>query len=495
MIKLAHTEFFLVLLFMAAATVLSQTANHVTTTPTGIRIGERLSYNISFQRYDNVGYAETYAVSRGKLGEADAVELRMKIKTTGLLSAAFYQIDESRTTFAAFETGMPLLVRRQDNSGVAIRETVSNYLAAPASGLDILTAIYKARQTGGSGTFILNEGDRSYSVTFQPQGAEHIRTDAGEFDTTISTVQSDYLAEAGIQTLKINFSTDEAHVPVLARFKTAKGELRALLSGLQTAEPDSDPTPTPLPTQTPRPTPTPKATPTPYIDNLPLAGELGFSLGEKLTYRLSSGDRVLGEVVTEAGQRKFVSGEDSLILEATVTRAEQGNGVISVGDTISSRVNPETLVPFELTSKMSGPLSFLNQTTRFDQKVGVAVAGTNRVDVPIGTHNILSLLYAARSFNLNPSKDAQNPVNDTRVAVYWQGKAFIFILRPSEPAPITVNGQKMLVQQIAVRSGIAQLDQMGINFWLSTDVHRIPVRMTLGNYQLDLISQPRTPLR
>src|SRR4051812_4690688 len=71
-----------------------------TVTPAGIRIGERLTYNISFESYDNVGYAEIYAVSKGKIADADALELRMKLKTTGVLSAVFYHLDESRTVFA-----------------------------------------------------------------------------------------------------------------------------------------------------------------------------------------------------------------------------------------------------------------------------------------------------------------------------------------------------------------------------------------------------------
>src|SRR5690348_4690721 len=95
----AHKQLLTIVLLLAyAAVAYAQEAGKVVTTPAGIRIGERLTYNISFQRYNDVGYFETYAVSRGKLGDVDAVELRMKLKTSGLLSAAFYQIDEARTT-------------------------------------------------------------------------------------------------------------------------------------------------------------------------------------------------------------------------------------------------------------------------------------------------------------------------------------------------------------------------------------------------------------
>ena len=53
----------------------------------------------------------------------------MKLKTSGLLSAAFYQIDRSRTTFASPETGNPLFIRRRDYLGVERVKDVTSYLA------------------------------------------------------------------------------------------------------------------------------------------------------------------------------------------------------------------------------------------------------------------------------------------------------------------------------------------------------------------------------
>lgn len=460
--------------------------------PSGIHIGERLTYNISFQRYDNVGYAEICAVSRGRLGDADAIELRMKIKTSGLLSAAFFQIDQSRTTYASVESGTPVMVRRQDNSGVTVRETVSNYLTSPASGLDFLTLLYKARQQSGAGSFILSEGERSYSVTFQPQGGERVRTDAGDFDTLISGVQSDYLTESGIQNLRVNLSSDDAHVPVLVRFKTSKGDLRISLSSIQLTEAEPDPAPTPVQTPTPKATPRPAPTPAPYVDNEPLPAELGFALGENLTYKISAGGRSLAEVSLQAKERKQFSGEDRLLLLATVTSAEPGNGIFSVGDSMRVQVNPETLAPRELSVKLSGPLAYLNGNAQFELKTGaITPTGSSRVDAPIGTHSLLSLLYAIRSFNLKPSKVISNPVNDTRVAVFWEGRAYIFTLRPSEPDTITLNGQKVSAQQIAITTGVSRLDQLGLKLWLGTDESRVPLRITLGAYQADLISESK----
>ena len=482
---------------VALTTASAQESGKTAITPSGIRIGERLTYNISFQSYNDVGFFETFAVSRGKLGDVDAVELRMKLKTSGLLSAAFYQMDESRTTFASPETGSPLFVRRRDNSGVEMRETVSNYLGAPAPGFDLLTLLYRLRASGGAGSFILSEGDKTYAVALQPLNSEHVKTDAGEFDTTISTLQSDYFLEAGVQNLRINFSNDDAHIPVLIRLKTGKGEVRITLSGMQMVADETEPGPTPTPVATPKPSPTPVvvATPTPYIANQPLPADLGFSLGERLVYRLSSGQRSLADIALEAKERKEVNKEDSLILSATITSAVPGNGLFQQGDSLVAEVSPDTLAPFAINIRFSGPLGRLNQNTRFDQRSGTVTSGADRMEAPIGTHCILSLFYAIRSFNLTPSKDPRNPINDTRVAVYWGGKPNVFVLRPSEPESITVGGQKVMAQPVSINTGIPEIDGQGLKIWLSNDDDRVPVQITLGQYRAELVSKVGLPVR
>lgn len=483
-------------LLIAVASCVAQDLSKTQIAPSGIRIGERLTYNMSFELYENVGFAEMYAVSRGKLGDADAIELRAKFKTTGIFSAAFFQHDETRTTFVGYESGSPLLVRRRDNLGASVRETVSNYTSSPAPGFDLVSLIYRSRPTGGSGSFNLVENDKNYSVTFQPQGGEHIRVDAGEFDTTFSMVQSDFLAEHGIQAMRIYYSTDEAHVPVLVRYRTTeKREFRISLAGIQFIEPEAETTPTASPVPTPRPTSTPRPTPTPYIENRPLGSELGFQLGEKLNYRITNGDRQLATVQMEAKERKKISGNDSLILSAAITSAEQGNGVFSMGDAVIAHVNPETLAPFDFTARTSGSLSSFSQLVRIDQKTGIIMAGANKVDAPVGTHTLLSLIYAIRSFNLTASKDLKNPVNDTRVAVFWQDKAYIFMLRPFEPEAISVNGQKIMAQKVTIKTNNSQLDQLGLAVWLSTEPTRVPLMIAFGPYHAELISQQQTAMK
>ena len=106
-----------------------------------------------------------------------------------------------------------------------------------------------------------------------------------------------------------------------------------------------------------------------------------------------------------------------------------------------------------------------------------------------------SLLYAIRSYNLKPSRDASNPVNDTRVAVFFDQQPVIFTLRPSAPEMITVAGEKVSAQLISVSTGNQnpQLDHLQIKLWLGNDDRRLPLRISAGGFQADLVANPNTP--
>ena len=483
--------------FLMTGTTSAQMETVRNATPiSNFQVGERLTYSISFGQFANAGFAEIYVVSRGKLADKDAVELRSKIKTNDLVSAAFYMIDESRTTFASNETGLPMYVKKTKNSGILPEETVTNYLNMPTLSYDFLTMIYQARNTGGIGSFPFSEDEKSYTMTFQTAGAEKIKTDAGDFETSISLVQSEYLTEKGLKDFKINFNNSGQKVPVQVRFKTTKGEFKAVLTSIQTIVEETETTPTPIPIQTPRTAPTPIATPTPYLENQPLLSELPFELGEMLEYQISQNNQSVGKFVFQAAERKQFNGQDSLLLKATATEIAPGNNIFKVNDKINANVNPDTMAPQQIEIKFTGILSSFNQITQFDQRTGTATLNnTGSMEVPVGTHSLLSLAYAIRSFNLKPSKDLQNPVNDTRVAVFWDTQPYVFTLRPSNGDIINLRGEKVSAQLISINTGNQPLDQLNLRVWLSNDEKRIPLRFAVGAFQADLISETIVKLK
>jgi hypothetical protein len=460
------------------------------------RIGERLTYNVSFNKMTDAAFAEIYVVSRGKLAGRDAVELQAKFKTMNLVSA-FYLVDEMRTSYVSAETGLPLYTKIVSYEGVQPKETAKNFLENPSPYSDLLTAIYQARS--GVGNISFQEGEKMYNAVVAPSGAaERVKTDAGEFETTVAAIQSSYFDEIGIKELRINFSSDEARLPVLIRFKTQKGEFRAGLASIQTIVPETNepaptPTPKPIPTpvQTPRPTPSP--TPTPSADNQPLPEDLPFVLGETLSYKISAQNQTVGTVVLQAKERKFTGGRDSLLLTATMTEGGQTSGIFRVGDAIRSQVDPLSLAPYSLEIKLAGGLAGFNQVVQFDQTSGSVIntANANRIDVPVGTHGILSLAYAVRLFNLTPSKNVNNPVNDTRVALFFGDKYYVVSMRSLSNETVEFNGRKIPAQIVSVTTGDPMIDQYNLRIWLSNDAARLPLRLTAGIYRADLQSATR----
>ena len=484
------------LLSLSAAFLTSPSHAQIVTETAGFRIGERLTYSVSIGRFQNAAYAELYCVSRGRLGERDAIEVRSKFKTLDLASAV-YSIDENRTTFVSPSNGLPLHTSIVQNSFGLPKETVQSFLSAPTPHADLLTMIYRLRQSDGTGSLTMQEGEKVYSVTFLPGVSERQKTDAGEFDTTVVSVQSEYFTEHGMSDVRVNLTTDAARLPVLIRYRTGKekdkdrkGELvRAKLASIQTIEPEILPQPTPIVARPPQPerTPKPVVTPTPYIDNVPLVPELAFDLGERLEYRVTLSGQQVARMQVSAKERKQFNGLDSLVLEATFSDV-RGSSPFVAGDFIRAYVNPETLAPQQFEMKFTGSLRGFSNVAKFDPSASFVTVGSNRVDAPVGTHTILSLLYAARSFNLKPSRDANNPINDTRVAVFWESQPYIFTLRPSPAEVITLSdGRVVAAQLVTVTTKNALLDQLGIKVWLGNDDSRVPLRFVVGAYQADLV--------
>lgn len=460
----------------------------------GFRIGERLTYNVSVGGYRNAAYAELYTVSKGKIGDKDAVELRAKFKTLNIASAVTYLVDQARTTFVSPTTLLPLYTTINQNVFALPQETNQSFLAAPTPHTDLLTMIHRLRRSGGTGSVTMQEGDKVYVVSFQPGGTEHITTDAGEFDTSIVNVQSNYFTENGMSDIRVALSKDEASVPVAVKIKTPKGEFQANLASIQTIEPEPPaPQATPGPAQTPQPerTPKPVVTPTPYIDNQPLHPELAFGIGERLTYSVKSNGSPVATMTLMVRERKLFDGHDSLLLEAYFSDVKAG-APFANGDIIRAHVDPETLAPRRIDIRFAGALRAFSSTAKFEQEgSSITFSGTTHVSSPVGTHSVLSLLYAARSFNLKPSRDLNNPINDTRVAVFWETQPYVFTLRPSLPEVITIDGKPVGAQLISITTRNPQLDQLAIKLWLGTDDARTPVRFSFGGYTVDLVKAER----
>jgi Protein of unknown function (DUF3108) len=196
-----------------------------------------------------------------------------------------------------------------------------------------------------------------------------------------------------------------------------------------------------------------------------------------LTFNVTANKQPFGKITLSAKERKIINSRDSLSLTLSF------NGI----ELMNSTVNPESLVPYRSETKFGGLFAKFNRQISFDQIRGFA----NQIEIPIGTHDLLSVAYAIRSINLKQSKNSANPVNDTRVAVFIGDQAEVFSVRPLNNEIIEFSGKKISALVVAVTTGEAQIDQYNPRLWLSNDNRRLPLRFTLNIngkiYQADLI--------
>jgi hypothetical protein len=189
-----------------------------------------------------------------------------------------------------------------------------------------------------------------------------------------------------------------------------------------------------------------------------------------------------------------VSGKDGILLTAAVTAAGQQKGILNIGDSIKTHVDPFSLAPHNVDMRLTGTLGSYNQVVQFDQANGFAsLNGANRTEIPVGTHSLLSLAYAIRSFSLAQSKNPTNPVNDTRVALYIGDKPYVLTLRPATVEVIEFDGVRIPTQVVTISTGNPQLDQLNFRIWIGTDERRLPLRLAFGGYQANLISVAQMP--
>ena len=57
------------------------------------KLGERLTYSVSFASFNEAAFAETHVLSNGKFKDKDAIQIRAKVKTTDFVGATFFAVE------------------------------------------------------------------------------------------------------------------------------------------------------------------------------------------------------------------------------------------------------------------------------------------------------------------------------------------------------------------------------------------------------------------
>jgi len=222
-------------------------------------------------------------------------------------------------------------------------------------------------------------------------------------------------------------------------------------------------------------------------------GDLPFKVGEQLNYQifLPTIQAPVGTATFQVRARSKFFDHDGFqfTVNAQTTNALQKLFVAT--DLMMSYVDPKALLPFRSEFTFSEGRHRFNSKLTINQDYGTATADSGtRIEIPIGTHDYLSLFYMLRTLNLNPPKRSA-----VSILVNNQPKTlFITALKREN---VQLGSQVIPAIQISLMTDDVQGDKYQLRGWISDDKRHLPLRLTavteLGAVRADLAIIPVTP--
>jgi hypothetical protein len=432
------------------------------------------------------------------------------VETGGPVNAALFALNNDYTSYVDPATGLPFRAQQVVRDAARASDTSRDY-NQPVGGTaipgrmrtgefpgtyDLISAIYRARAlplTDGAEYYfsVQAEGDL-YQVELKVTGHEMIKTNVGSFNTVVTRLNIKGGQIKNYPT-RIYFSDDERHVPVLITIRHSVGEIRAELAGSQLpriAPPPVVARPTPRPTPPPQVRP-PIVAPVPNV-NPALALDLPFKIGEQLNYQvyITSVTQPVGTASFQVRSRANYFNRDGLLLTVRAQTTNAAARIFFANDQINSYVNPTTLVPFRSEVNLVEGKRRFNRVWTIDQERGIAVGDNNeRVEIPVGTYDLVSILYGVRSLDLAPpTKNA--------VSLLINNRPKTLFITSLKREVIELGGQKIPTIQVSLTTDDPQSDKFQLRAWISADARRLPLRLSavteLGPLRADLVILPVT---
>jgi len=481
------------------------------------RVGERLTYNVEFSHYVSAAHIDLFVAARGTFFDRDGIQLRAHVETVGIVNAALLSINNDYTTYVDPQTGLPYraqqVVREAGRASEAERDynqpagtdAIPSKLRTDESlgTFDLLSALYRVRSLPltdrSSYLLTVQHEGQQYRAEVKVVGRELIKTNVGSFNTIVTQV---IVKKSGRYNLDMYFSDDERHVPIRIVADVGAGEIRADLaaSELTGPQPVQSSSPTePIKTR-PRTSPTPR---TPGSGQGPAAGansetplkDLPFKIGEQLAYQVylsSNAQQPVGTITLTLKSRGRYFNRDGLLFSVTAQTTGPGARVFPVNDQITSYVDPTTLLPFRTELNLSEGKYRFSRTYSLDQNRGAAVSDRKeRIEIPVGTHDLISTFYSIRTFDLWPPK--QNAIS-----LMATSQPRTLLVKSQRRETIEVGSQKInaIMLTLTLPADDSQSDKMQIRLWIGDDARRLPLRIMavtpLGPVRADLVIAPVT---
>lgn len=510
------------LLLLLCAGVRAQPVREATSgdfSPVPYRVGEKLSYNVSFSRFPVAAHVELLVAGTSVIGGRPAIELRAHAETLDVVSVALYSLNNDYVSFVDTSTGLPLRTQQFVREGAqtpldAERDYNQPFGASAipphttAGGFpgtyDFVSAIYRLRalQLVEGATYRLSVQGASevYDGELKVTGRQLLQTNIGSVNSLVTQVSIRKNARANDYHIRVYFSDDERHIPVLVTARHPSGEIRAEIASADFVNEPTTPAPaivgeTPTPDARVRSTPLApppgraRTNPPVVAANRPAAGGtdgagdgadsallpgLPFNVGEQLNYRFFLGNAAqpVGTASLQVRSRARYFDREGLLLTALMGTAGAGMRLFPVNDQVSSYVDATTLLPFRTELRIQEGSHRFNALVTLDQDRGSAVfADGTRLEMPVGTHDFVSVFYALRSFDLAPPRR-------NAVSLLINKRPRTLFISALTRETIEVSGERVPAIQLSLITDDPQPDRLQIRVWVSADRRRLPLRLT-----------------
>ena len=498
-----------ILLFALSLPVFAQENNGAQSVPFSdapYKIGEHLTYDVSFSNFLSVAHVDVQVVSHGVYAGRDSLQLRAHAETTGVVNVALFSINNDYITYIDPTTGLPFHSQETVRDGthsndfnVDLNQPAGTDSIPPKQRsfpgtYDFLSAFYRARAlplaSGSVYTLSVRGESQNYELEIKVGGAEVVKTNVGSFPSIATQVKIS--GNSPFKSARVYFSDDERHVPVLITARISTGELRIELAGSEFIKPA--PVPSALPTPpvvVATPTPTPKPNPSPVQPVGPI--DWPFAIGEQLNYQVFLGNSnvPVGIATFQIKGRSRYFDRDGLYLTVTAKTTDAAARLFVANDTIESYVDPRSLLPYRTVMSLVEGKRRLNQTLTTNQDYGTVMTDKGqKIEIPIGTHDYVSLFYVARTFNLAPPKR-------NAISVLVENKPKTLFIGSLRRETIELGQQKVPAIALSLTTDDPEPDKLQFRVWISNDHRRLPLRMTcqtqLGPLRADLAIVPSTP--
>jgi hypothetical protein len=489
--------------------------------PAPYRVGERLTYNVSFSNFPTAAHVELYVAGRGQFYAREGVELHAHVETIGVVSAALYALNNNYVTYVDPANGLPYHAQQSIREGARVQDLMRDYNKSPgdsaatpgrdvvvtAGTYDLLSALYRLRALpltqGTTYALVVQNGEAVYNAEVKVTGRETLKTNVGTSNAVVTQVRVRGNSEADDYRVRLYFTDDERHVPVLITAQHRAGEIRIELASAETPADTESPLAGATPTTTTPPGimlppgeqprtaqpggANPNAAQPPIAAATPSLPELPFKPGEQLNFNffLGASPQPVGVASFLVRARAKYFNRDGLLLTTTLQTSGPGQTLFPILDQISSYVDAATVLPFRTELSLQEGKRRARFVVSADQNGGSALFDDGaRVEVPVGTHDLLSVFYALRSFDLAPGKR-------NAVSLLINKRPRLLFITALRPGTIQLGDRQISAVELALATNDPGGDRLNLHLWVSTDKRRLPLRLTaqtpLGPVRADLV--------